>query len=57
MTSVLQKGRGWLRPPGSVSLGPVDVQPLALHFLASRPYARRVPHFPLPSLELAHDWQ
>lgn len=56
-TSVLQRGRGWLRPAGSVSLGQVDVQPLALRFLASRPYARRVPHFPLPSLELAHDWQ
>lgn len=40
-----------------MSLGQADVQPFALHFLASRPYARRVPHFPLPSLELAHDWQ
>ena len=56
-TSVLQRGRGWLRPAGSVSLGQADIQPLALRFLASRPYACRVPHFPLPSLELTHDWQ
>lgn len=54
---MLWRGQGWA---GSASLcipEPSGHQPLALHFLASCPYACRVPHFPLPSLEPAHDWQ
>lgn len=54
---MLSRGQAWAGP-GSVCVpGPSRRPALCSALLASCPYACRVPHFPMPSLELAHDWR